>query len=67
MDEKESQAKAILRSKAKIMADRNERFAIIPKEFEALRHDINRKLDNLLDQIEDHGRNREYEHIDISE
>ena len=59
MDDKEVEAKAILRSKAKILTDRNERFAIISKELNVLRQDINRKFDIFLGQFEEYGKNSE--------
>ena len=51
MKDKDQIIKDLLRSKAELMANRNERFAIIQEELEDLHHRIDAQFDAFLGRI----------------
>lgn len=53
MQDNEITRAALLKSKAKLIADRNERFAIIEEELEFLKEDVSDKLTYLSKKIND--------------
>jgi len=51
MEDKRETLQSLLLSKAKMMADRNKRFAIIDKEVAELKKLLNSKLDDVKEKI----------------